>query len=87
MQKLWVLALIISHLVKLSLPNIIISDQLGLQPILERLTWFIKKSKQFNQSDIASYITTLTLTTQCKRVLRVCSHYALSDSVSISGHC
>ena len=30
----------------------VISDQLGLQPILEQLTWFIKKSKQFNQNNI-----------------------------------
>ena len=37
------------------------SDQLGLQPILEQLARFIKKSMQFDQSDIASDITALTL--------------------------
>ena len=35
------------------------SDQLGLQPFLESLTWFIKKSKQLNLSDIASDIAAL----------------------------
>ena len=39
----------------------IISDQLGLRPNLDLLTWFIKKSKQFNQSDISSHILALTL--------------------------
>ena len=39
----------------------IIPDQLGLQPILERLAWLIKKSKQFDQSDIASLIAMLTV--------------------------
>ena len=34
----------------------------GFNPFLERLPWFIKKSKQFNQSDIASKIAALTLT-------------------------
>ena len=40
----------------------VISDQLGLQPILEQLTWFIKKSKQFNQNNITGDMTALTLT-------------------------
>ena len=36
---------------------------MGLQPSLERLTQFIiKKSKQFNQSDIDSDFAALTLT-------------------------
>ena len=47
----------------ISVNTCIISDQLRLQPILEWLTWFIiKKSKQFNHSDIASDIAALTLT-------------------------
>ena len=33
----------------------------GCNPYLERLTWFIKKSKQFNHCDITSDITALTL--------------------------
>ena len=33
----------------------------GCNPVLERIAWFIKKSKQFNQSDIASDIAALTL--------------------------
>ena len=37
----------------------------GYNPILEQLTWFIKKSKQFNQSGIVA----LTLTLTCKRAL------------------
>ena len=40
----------------------IISDQLGLQTIFGVISWFIKKSKQFNQSNIANDITALTLT-------------------------
>ena len=36
-----------------------------INPILEQLTWFIKKSKQFNQSGIVA----LTLTLKCKRAL------------------
>ena len=39
----------------------IISDQLGLQPILELLAWLIKKYKEFNQSEIASHMEALTL--------------------------
>ena len=34
----------------------------GCNPFLERLAWFIKKSKQFNQSDIASDIAAVMLT-------------------------
>ena len=37
----------------------------GYNPILEQLTWFIKKSKQFNQSGIVA----LTLTLKCKWAL------------------
>ena len=48
-------------------------------PFLEQPAWFIKKSKQFNQSDNASDITTLF---SVKRALRAFSHRALFDSVS-----
>ena len=34
----------------------------GGNPFLDGLAWFTKKSKSFNHNDIASYITTLTLT-------------------------
>ena len=47
----------------ISITACIISDPLGLQPIfLDWLPWFIKKSKQFNQNDIAIDIAALTLT-------------------------
>ena len=39
--------------------TLVISDLLGLQPILEQFTWRIKKSMQFNQSnDIAAFMLT-----------------------------
>ena len=50
----------------ISISAYIISDQSGSKPIFEELTWFSKKSKQFNQSnnpsDIAAHV-------QCKRAL------------------
>ena len=39
----------------------IILDQLGYSLLLEHLTWFIKWSKQFNQSDIAALTLTMTV--------------------------
>ena len=44
----------------------IISDQSGSKPIFEELTWFSKKSKQFNQSNNPSNIAAHV---QCKRAL------------------
>ena len=41
-----------------------------LQPFLERLAWYIKKSKQLNQSNISSDIAALTLTFSVNRPLR-----------------
>ena len=43
---------------------IITSDQLGLQPFLEWLAWFMKnlsRKFKFNQSDIDSHVAALTL--------------------------
>ena len=40
----------------------IISDQLKLQPIFGGPVWFIKKFKQFNQSDMANQVAALTMT-------------------------
>ena len=38
------------------------SPSIGIATDLEKLTWFIKKSKQFNQNDMVNNIATLTLT-------------------------
>ena len=40
----------------------IICDQLKLQPIFEGPAWFIKKFKQFNQSNMANHVAALTMT-------------------------
>ena len=69
-NRVLVLAELVSHCISCSLRPIyaerqwlirsisvntwVISEQLGLQPISEQLAWFIKKSKQFNHSDITS---------------------------------
>ena len=45
---------------------------LGCKPILEWLTWFIKKSKQFNQSDATNNIATLTLSLRDPYVHLIC---------------
>ena len=43
----------------------------GRNPFLKRCTWFIKKSKQFNQSDIISDISALTLTLTLNKPLNM----------------
>ena len=49
----------------------------GCNPFLEEIAWFINKSKQFNQSDIANDIA-LMLTLSVNRPLRVCIEISLS---------
>ena len=61
----------------------IISGQLGMQPILEWLARFIKKSKQFNHNDITSEIATLTLLLSVKEPLH--SKTSLQRPRSVKG--
>ena len=59
--------------------NALIGDKFGgCNPFLDWLVWFIKKSKQFNQSHIVSDIVALTLT------LSVNGSLSIEASVSLS---
>ena len=55
--------------------------QLWLQPIFGQLTWFIKKSKQFYQRDIASNIAALALPLSVNRPYTVIGETSLHDLV------